>query len=224
MLTRYPQSLKIKISVIPNVCDETVFSSSSSNTHHKNSNVFSIITHGSIEERYGHEVIIQAVKLIKEKIPNLQYNIIGEGSHESDLIKLVKKLGCEKYINFLGFLPFDEMFKILKNSDVGIIAMYKTPYSELIDTNKMYEYIALKIPVITSRLAAIEENFNDSCLLYFEPGNADELAQCIFTVYNNAKRRNELITNAYSRYKMIAWNKSKKIYIKLINSLYNNKS
>ena len=116
------------------------------------------------------------------------------------------------------------MFKTLKNSDVGIIAMYKTPYSELIDTNKMYEYIALKIPVITSRLPAIEENFNDLSLMYFEPGNYAELAQCIFTVYNNAKRRNELKTNAYDRYKMLAWNKSKKVYLKLINSLYNNKS
>ena len=119
----------------------------------------------------------------------------------------------------MGFLPFDEFLEKLTEASLGINAMLKNCYSELIDTNKMYEYIALKIPVITSRLPAIEENFDDSCLAYYEPGNYKDMAQRILELYLNPEKREDIAKSAFERYEKIKWSKTKYEYLSAIKNM-----
>ena len=114
---------------------------------------------------------------------------------------------------------FSYLLQRLREADVGIIAMNRSPYSELVDTNKMYEYMALRKPVIISRLSAVEENFDDSCVMFFEPGNHEDLARCIVELYHDTQKRRTLAENAYRRYEKMRWRESKKIYLKVIEDL-----
>jgi len=211
-----------KITVIPNVCEERfedVFSSKFKERKVFPEGKFCLVTHGLIEERSGHELVVKAVNALQGKISNLEYKILGEGEYVRNLCNLVHKLKCDEIVHFLGFLPFNKMLKTILEADVGIIPMKRSPYSELIDTNKMYEYIALRKPIIISRLKAVEENFDDSCFMYFEPGNPDDLAICIFELYNNPEMKNNLIENAYRKYEKIRWHKTKIKYLKVFQEL-----
>ena len=114
---------------------------------------------------------------------------------------------------------FRDLLQELLKADIGIIAMKRSPYSELVDTNKMYEYIACRKPVIISRLPAVEDTFDESCVMFFEPGNHEDLARCIVELYNHPEKRKELSENAYHRYEKIRWRKAKKIYLKVIEEL-----
>lgn len=102
---------------------------------------------------------------------------------------------------------------------MGIVAMHLSPYSELIDTNKMYEYIALRKAIIISRLAPVEDVLDDSCARFFEPGNYKDLARCIAELYHNPRMRQQLAENAYRRYQQIPWKGTKKVYANLIERL-----
>jgi glycosyltransferase involved in cell wall biosynthesis len=81
--------------------------------------------------------------------------------------------------------------------------------------------VALKKPVIASRLKAIEESFDDSCILFYEPGNPEELARCVFELYNNPDKGKRLAENAYIRYEKLRWSKTKEIYLEIVHGLIN---
>jgi glycosyltransferase involved in cell wall biosynthesis len=211
-----------RITVIPNVCEEsferTFYDSLKGNQFAPN-NMFRLVTHGLIEERYGHELVIRALMSLRDNLPEIHYDIIGDGGYRQRLVELVEELKCEDRIHFPGFLPFDDLLHELLKADVGVIGMQRSPYSELIDTNKMYEYIAYRKPVIVPRLRAIEESFDDSCVMFFEPGNHQDLARCIMDLYQNPEKRQYLAENAYRRYEPMCWKKSKKIYLQVVNNL-----
>ncbi len=97
--------------------------------------------------------------------------------------------------------------------------MNRSPYSELVDTNKMYEYIALRKPIIISRLRVVEENFDESCMMFFEPGNVEDLSKCIVELYRDQQKRRTLAENAYRRYEKMRWRKTKRRYLRVIENL-----
>lgn len=204
-----------KIEVIPNVCDDTMFEYQEELKH--KSSIFTIIIHGMIEKRYGHDTIIKAIEIVKDRIPQFKLNVLGYGPYKEHLKNIVTSKNLNHLITFFDFLPFEEMLNELRKADIGIVAMERNLYSELIDTNKMYEYIALKIPAISSRLPVVEHNFDDTCLMLFEPGNAEELADCIEELYHNSEKRQSLVKNAYQRYEKMKWSLVGKKYVQLFD-------
>ena len=208
-----------KITVIPNVCEEETFNYDSSIKNSVSDGVFRLITHGLIEERYGLEVVIRAVNYLRERLQNLQFEILGDGEYKPSVVRVVHELGCEDQVHLLGFVPINELLQRLRAAHVAVVAMKRSPYSELVDTNKMYEYIVLRKPIIISRLPAVEENFDDSCVMFFEPGNHEDLGRCIVALYRDPQKRRELAENAYRRYEKMRWGETKKTYLKVIEDL-----
>lgn len=195
-----------KVFVTSNAIDESDFKFESASITRNKSDKFRIITHGSIEERYGHEVVIRAVNALKDRFPGLTFIIAGDGSHSEELKELVRTLGCEENVEFLGYLPFNKLLENLVNSDIGIISMYKTPYSVLIDTNKMYEYFDLGLPVILPKLAPLQENFNESEVIFFEPGDYQDLSFKLEDVMQTRINLADLSSNANLKYDKLKWN------------------
>lgn len=175
---------------------------------------FVLICHGAMLKRYGQDIAIKAVNIVKEKIPNIRLNILGYGEYESSLKLLTEELQLEKYVNFFGYIPFQDMIKMINEADVGIVPIRRNPYSDLVHTNKMFEYIAMKKPVIISRTSAVEEFYgkDDNCLKYFESGNVNDLANCIIELYENPKKREQMIINAYKIYDKEKWEITKHQY------------
>jgi glycosyltransferase involved in cell wall biosynthesis len=205
-----------KIDVIRNVPEEIFFKNTNS---YKLQKEFTLITHGTIVERYGHEVIIRALPLLRNEISNLKVYIVGDGDYKNKIINLSKQLGCSDLISFSGYVPLAQVSQYILRSDVGLVSLLMNPFSDLCQPNKLFEYVALRKPVIASRLKAIEESFDDSCVLFFEPGNPEDLARCILELYSNPDKGKTLAENAYRRYEGIRWEKQKSVYLKNVEAL-----
>lgn len=178
-----------------------------------------LMTHGMIVNRYGQEVIIRALPLIRNKIEKLRLFIAGYGQNDKNLRKLTTELGCSDIVTFTGLLSFPQIRELITAADIGIVPLLRSPFSELCQPNKLFEYIACKKPVIASRLGAIEESFDDSCVMFFEPGNHEDLARCIVDLYQYPAKRRYLVENAYSCFEPMCWKETKKIYLKVVNNL-----
>ena len=210
---------KEKISIVRNVCDKNALLGSpdqqtDSQTHH-----LRLITHGLIEERYGHIEIIKAVKNLRDTIPGLHLEILGSGEFQPQIEQLTQELNCSDIVEFAGFVPRDELFRRIHAANIGIIAMRRSPYSELVDTNKMYEYIALRKSIIISRLKPIKRQFDESCVKFFEPGDYEDLAQKILELFHDPQRGRQLAENAYKQYEKMQWESSKEVYLNVIGNL-----
>lgn len=210
---------KQKIEIIRNVPPESFNTNGKRRKINNHEKDFILITHGTIEQRYGQEVIIKSLPFIREKIENLKIFIVGMGEHEPVVQKLTKELGCSDIVSFTGYIPFTQIKETIDRADIGLVPLLSSPFAELCQPNKLFEYIALKKPVISSRLKAIEESFDDTCITFFEPGNHQELARCILYLYDNPQKGRELAENAYHRYQKLRWDENKKCYLNVIESL-----
>ena len=193
-----------KITVILNVPDTRLLESFSSADTPDDSG-FELICHGSIEERYGQDVALRAISLLKEEIPDIRLNILGWGEYEPALQSLTKQLALQEQVRFCGFVPLEEMFRAIRRAHVGLVPVRRNAYSDLVHTNKMFEFMAMGKPIIISRTRAVRECFDDSCVLFFEPGDAQDLARAIRELYHDPQRRETLAANAKEAFEPYRW-------------------
>jgi glycosyltransferase involved in cell wall biosynthesis len=79
---------------------------------------------GRIKKYKGIELGIQAVVRLKEKYPDIEYQIVGQGDYLDDLRQQAKDLGVEKNVSFLGLKRGAEKTELLQRADV---LLYTSP-------------------------------------------------------------------------------------------------
>jgi len=197
-----------KFSIVLNVPNENIFVLSSHKKEKKNKNTFMVVSHGSILKRYGFQVIVKAIKLLEKDISELKLLVVGEGEYKNKIIQLVNNLHIPEKAHFTGFIPFENIPKTIGNADIGIVPML----ADLMLPNKLFEYIILNIPTI-------KDYFDESCVMYFEPGNPEDLAEKILYLYNHPDKRKELVKNASEIYEKYKWSRMKEVYLDVYKKL-----
>jgi len=209
-----------KITVILNSPDEEIFKRESYvNGYMKRRKCFVLICHGTILKRYGFDTAIKAVAVLRNKIPNLSLEIVGDGEYIEELVSLVTHLDLEDMVNFEGYVSLDEIPNLIMESDIGLVPIAKDSFTDLMLPNKLFECIALGRAVISSNLITIRTYFSNDSILFFEAGNEKDLARCILELYQNPAKRKSLVTNASKIYEKYQWSKMKKKYLKVYEDL-----
>ena len=180
---------------------------------------FMLICHGTFEDRYGHETIIDAAALLREELPDLRIVFTGRGSTMQRMNEKVAELGLQGVVRNEGWVSFTRVNDLLAAADVGIVAQKASGYSHLVHTNKMVDYWIFGLPVIHSRLRATEEVYDDSILEYFEPGNAESLSKAIRRLHDNQDRREELARNGRLALERHGWPVQREIYLGVFERL-----
>jgi glycosyltransferase involved in cell wall biosynthesis len=181
---------------------------------------FTVICHGTIEDRYGQDTIVEAAALARERIPNLEVVFTGRGSHVPAVLALAKRLGVDDITSFEGWVDRVRMNDLLHNASVGVVAQKSSPYSNLVTTNKMGDYWIHGLPVIASRLDALEALCDDATLEYYEAGNARSLADALVRLYNDPARVRELMRNGEPAVEHYGWSTQKHEYLAVYAALF----
>ena len=179
---------------------------------------FTLICHGAIEERYGHDTMLQAIAQLKSAIPGLRLRITGWGGYRDQFLAQIEALGLHNVVQYLGYVSLPQLVEELRRADVGIVAQKASVYSHLVHTGKMYDYLAFEKPVIASRLRAVQAYFDDDSLCFFEPGDPDSLAAAIWDLYQHPHKRQALVENSQRRYHQYQWDKQREIYLSAYQS------
>jgi len=210
-----------KIEISMNIPDNKRFNLEEKEKYKKKpGDAFKLVYHGTQAKRLGVDLAIKAVAKLVDKIPGLEFHIIGTGDDLEDFIKESIYLGIEKYIRFSKkIIPLEDLTKILAEMDMGIVANRKNIATELMLPVKMLEYIALNIPVIVPRLRAIEYYFSNEMVRYFEPENVDSLARAILEAYKDEPKRNAQTQMARKFLEQYGWEKHQMDLINLYRNL-----
>lgn len=180
---------------------------------------FIVLSHGTIEDRYGQDTLVEAAALLREEMPDLRVVLSGRGSTVDDLEAQIAKLGVQDVVDFKGWVTWSEIADLLYLADVGVVAQKASPYSHLVQTNKMVDYWIFGTPVIASRLHSVSELYDDSVLEYFEPGDAESLAEAIRRLRNDPERREELVRNGRRALEQNGWEVQREIYLGVYREL-----
>lgn len=208
-----------KISVILNAPDSRFFQDYVPAEAKSTNEYFTLICHGAIEERYGHDTMLQAIDRVKSRIPHVRLRILGRGSYLDAFLAQLAAMDLEEYVQYVGWVPLSQMVAELCSADVGIVAQKSSSYSNLVHTGKMYDYLNFGLPVLASRLRAVEAYFGDDSLYFFEPANPESLAEGILDLYHHPEKRQALVENSQKLYEQYRWDRQKEIYLSTYRSL-----
>jgi len=207
-----------KITVILNAPDTHLWEQFVPDTPATNEH-FTLICHGAIEERYGHDTMLQAVQRARSQTSNLRLRILGNGSYRDRFLAQIKEMGLETFVQYVGWVPLQQMVVELHNADVGIVAQKSSPYSNLVHTGKMYDFLAFGKPVLASRLGAVRAYFGEDALRFFEPGDPESLAEAILDLCQHPDKRQALADNSQKLYDQYKWERQKEIYLSTYRAL-----
>lgn len=208
-----------RIGVVMNSADESVFSVQKYPPRKGASNRFTLVSHGSVEERYGLDIGIKAVALLKDELPDLRLAIYGEGTFESELRELARVLNVADRIEFHGFVPLDELLTAIASADAGLVAMKRDIFRDLTHCLKMFEFISMRKPVISSRTRAVEEIFDERSLLYFEAGSEQDLARAIRRLRAEPQLGEELVARASAANVAYSWPRQREHFLSQMRPL-----
>jgi glycosyltransferase involved in cell wall biosynthesis len=183
-----------KIRVVMNLPDARIFKPSC-NGGPPIEGPFQLVCHGTIAYRLGIDVAIQAMDLLRERIPNACLKIIGDGDYLPQAKELANRLKLGSRVEFQRPVPVEELPAILKEASLGLAPNRASSATHLMLPVKAMEYAVLGIPVVASRLRTIEHYFG-SAVRYFTPGDARELADAIEDLYRHPEERSLLARRA----------------------------
>ena len=92
---------------------------------------------------------------------NLKLVLVGGGEQDQELRGLVKQHRLDDSVIFTGMVPFEALPDLLACADVAINPMKKTLVSDAALPNKVLQYMAAGIPVVSTRLEGLAAALGD---------------------------------------------------------------
>ncbi|HEV8636013.1 MAG TPA: glycosyltransferase family 4 protein [Chloroflexota bacterium] len=198
-----------KLVVVLNCPDEGVFVPEPPRRKERRDGAFELVTHGAILERYGVQVLIEALPAIAARVPEARLQVFGEGEHRRELEALAERKGVAHLVRFRGLVPIDELIANLRRADAGYAGML----CDNMLSNKLVEYVALGVPAVVARWSTFEHYFSDDAVAYFRPGEADDLARAIVAVHREPELARVRAERASELYRFYRWPVQRELYL-----------
>jgi len=209
-----------RIDVILNASDESVFDPTRFPPRTGQNGDFVLISHGTMEERYGLDTTIDAVALLRDEIPGLRLRLFGGGTFRPALERLAAARGIGDRVEFSrGWVPMDELVQAIASADAGVVAMKRDAFRDVTHCNKMFDFVSMRKPALVSRTAAVEAYFGGDCFEIFEPSDAADLARAIRNLYADRGRAKALAERAAVRNEPYRWPHQRERYLSVVHHL-----
>jgi glycosyltransferase involved in cell wall biosynthesis len=144
-----------------------------------------VLSVGRLVEKKGHDTLVRAAALLRDRGLDVRLRIVGEGVEWSRLQRLVHELGVDAQVTFTGPLTEAEVHAEYEHAHVFALACRELENGDRDGIpNVLLEAMAHGLPVVSTRCSGILEAVEDErSALLAEPddaeGVADRLAQIL---------------------------------------------
>jgi len=211
-----------KIHIIMNSPDEKIFRRNYTNINTKGSSSndkFVIMYHGTIVERNGLNVALNAISKVRKNIPNILFQVYGEGDFVKHFLKRVEDLNLQNIVNYHGHVSLETIATDIRSIDIGLIPNNKSVFTEINMPTRIFEYLCMGKPVIASRTRGILDYFDEDSLCFFEPGNSESLSEVILGLYSNPLKSQTILNKGITVYKEHRWELERQRFLNLVRDL-----
>lgn len=157
--------------------------------------------------------IAQTIKALTFLPSEYRFVIVGRGDCSDDLKEMTNKLKLGERVDFIGAVPFEELYKYQKNALVGICIheniglnyYYSLP-------NRLFDFMQAGIPVLTSEFPDMAEIVRDhETGLVINSLEPEKVANAIKEICENIPLRQKWQKTIPRAAEKFTWNKEKKI-------------
>ncbi|HZU07177.1 MAG TPA: glycosyltransferase family 4 protein [Chloroflexota bacterium] len=181
---------------------------------------FRLVYHGTLVERYGVDLAVEAVALLRARIPGLRLMIYGDGELRPRLADLIARRGLSAHVALSpGYLPVDALPPLLAAADVALVPTRASAFTETILPTKLLEYLALGLPTIATRTRTVVAHVPPEAVEYCAPDDAEALAAAILRLWENPARRQALAAGAQRWSAAHRWADAAAVYCAAVDAL-----
>lgn len=178
--------------VVPSAVDLELFS-----RHWSGTQKDTVVYVGTLQFWKGLDTLLEALALA----PNLRLRVIGDGSEKErfDLRHKIRELALESRVELSGRLPQHSLPEAISGAACAVHALSPkhSIAARFTSPLKLFEYMALGMPIVASDLPSIREVLADNLnARLFEAGNPRALAEVLTEVCANRALANRLSAQA----------------------------
>jgi len=139
------------------------------------------------------DVVIKAINIVKQQIPEIKLIIIGSGPNENVLKKFASSLKLETNIEFKGYVDVEEKMKLIKESAAMVFPSICEGFGLVI-----LEAFSQSKPVLVSNVKPMSDIINHNETGYtINPSDEMEWAKYIQKVIENPEQTDIMGKNGY---------------------------
>ncbi len=181
---------------------------------------FVIFYAGGLDTLRGIDIIIESLKLIQQTISNIKFVFAGKIYKGYNPIKHAEKLGVTNLIEFVGFIPVNEIPSYIAASDVCVFIppVNRDEINKTIAT-KIYQFLTMKKPIIVSQAKLMKDFIISNKLgLALDDYSKENFTEMVLKLYNNLNLRKEISQHAEIILENYYWEKTIKSFLNKIIS------
>jgi len=216
-----------KIRVVMNSPDERIFTPregpDGGNNAASRVRPFVIMYHGSIVERHGLDLAVKALEKIKRAIPGAELRIYGQSTPFLEKVMgSAQASEVRDSVRYLGSRKLEQVVEDIRECDVGIIPNRRSIFTEINTPTRIFEYLSQGKPVVAPRVPGILDYFGPEDLVFFELGDADDLAKKLGQVYWHPEEAQGAARRGQAVYRAHQWSRERERYVGTVAELLGN--
>jgi glycosyltransferase involved in cell wall biosynthesis len=167
---------------------------------------FILMYHGLLAERHGLDLAIDALSRLNGEFPGIKLEIYGDRTDYGDQILCqVDLLKMQERVRFHGYKTQAEIAKAIVSIDLGLIPNRLNAFTNINFPTRIFEYLAMNKPVMVPRTKGVADYFGEDEILYFEPGNIDDLARKIVWACTHPFELHAMMEKGRQVYRKNSW-------------------
>ena len=175
---------------------------------------------GTLQPRKNIAKLIEAFAKLKTENLKLKTSldlvIVGrKGWDYEKILEAPDKFGVSERVKFLEDVTNEDLPLFYKNAEVFVLPSLYEGFGLPILEAMQYD-----CPVVTSNVSSLPEAGGDAAI-YFDPNNAEDIAEKIEKVISDPKLREEMVRKGKEQIKKFSWEKSAKDVIRIFETINN---
>ena len=163
-----------------------------------------ILSVGRLIECKGFTVLLKACQILREKEIDFRCEIVGGpeepfyAEYHRNLKALHQELNLQAQVVFRGVQPFTRVLEAFQQTDIFVLScVIGQDGTQDITPNSLIEAMAMKLPVISTKITAIPEIVDDGVNgILISPNDEFALAETIIKLKKDNQLRKRLGENA----------------------------
>jgi glycosyltransferase involved in cell wall biosynthesis len=215
-----------KIIVVMNTPDSKIFpfqaAQEQPSMHQDHTKPFVMMYHGTLVERNGLDLAVEALEMVREKMPTAELRVYGPSTPFLErVMEMVHAKGMQGMVQYLGVRRLEDLPHEIEQCDVGIIPNQRNPFTDINTPVRIFDFLANGKPAIAPCTAGIKDYFNEESLVFFEPGNAADLAKQMEYTYSHRNELTEIVRKGQQVYLAHTWEQERQTLLGGVIKLFN---
>jgi len=169
-----------------------------------------ILYMGTITQKQGIQLVIEALPNIVSSITNVKYIIIGKGPYLSELKKRVKQLKLGKYVEFVGYIPDHSIMEDRISRAAVAVALYDkkadiNDFTYYADPGKIKNYLGAGVPVIMTAIPYVASEVEKKKCGFIILYDKNKLSKLLVSFLTNEIKMKKYRFNALRFAKKFDW-------------------